>query len=74
MYDIVAIYETWCENVRDIECVENKLPGYKCYIKPAIRVHKHGRPSGGTAVYVKLGPKASMCRELNWVEVGEGDG
>jgi len=22
----------------------------------------------------KLGPKASMCRELNWVEVGEGDG
>jgi len=56
-YDLIAIYETWCERDCDIDELENKLAGYKCYTQCATRVHKHGRPSGGIALYVnnKLG-------------------
>ncbi len=52
-YDFIAIYETWCEHECDLLTLEGKLDGYKCFSQCASRVSKHGRPSGGIAVYVK---------------------
>jgi len=47
-YDIVAIYETWCEdNIIDV------LENYICYSVKAKRYSKYGRASGGIALYIK---------------------
>ena len=48
-YSFVGLYETWCENISEIE---NIMKGYTCFGLPAKRRSKHGRASGGIAVYI----------------------
>ena len=52
-FSFIIINETWCENENENQLLQEKLQGYKCFIEFATRSHKHGRPSGGIAVYFK---------------------
>lgn len=51
--DLIAINETWCENEADLCTLNNILSDFICYSVAATRVSKHGRPSGGTCIYVR---------------------
>ena len=52
-YDIVSVCETWCEHDQELSNLGNCLDGFTCHSESATRVSKHGRPSGGIAVYIR---------------------
>ena len=52
-FDFIAVYETWCEYDCDLKVLEGLMDGFICFTEKGTRVSKHGRPSGGIAVYVK---------------------
>ena len=51
-FDIAVLLETWCEE-KDKHIFENELRGHTCIILNAIKTKRHGRASGGKALYVK---------------------
>lgn len=64
-HDFICICETWCE---EKEKLINVFDGYVCYSVNAKRYNKHGRASGGIAVFIKQEAAKSvthLCVDYN---------